>query len=341
MRLTLLLASSLLAISAFTASASAQDLTPVTVSTGWVVNGGTGAALVIADDRGYFEEGGVDVDVVRGFGSADVVAKVAAGTYQAGTGSLPALVQAVAENPDLDAIAVMISYDASSDAVVGPLATGISKPTDLAGRKLSAQPNSTTKLIFEPFAKAVGLDKDSIEWVEVGPELVAVVVQQGQADGVAQFAATAISNFARLGIPEDQLYQFKFADHIDNLYGNGLILQKSWAEANPEAAAAVVRAYALGLKDAYADPEAAIDAVMAREPLLNREVELGDLNYSNNNYFFTPNVLEKGLAYHTAEDVQAFIGLLVEPFGLSRTPDASEVYTDAYLPDLAARQVAQ
>lgn len=340
MRLDLMLFSGLLVSSALSTAALAQDLTPVTLTTGWVVNGGS-APLVLADDRGYFAEGGVDVDIVRGFGSADVVAKVAAGTYQAGTGSLPALVQAIAADPDLDAIAVMISFDASPDAIVGPLTTGITEPADLAGRKISTQPNSTTKMIFGPFAEAVGLAPDSIEWVEVGPELVGVVVQQGQADAVAQFAASALSNFARLGIAEEDLFQFKFSDYVDNLYGNGLILQKSWAEANPEAATAVVRAYALGLKDAYAEPEVAIDAIMAREPLLTREVEAQDLAYSNENYYFTQAVIQNGLAYHTAEDVQAFINILAEPLALSRIPDVSEVFTDAYLPAAEDLQVAR
>ena len=334
------LASGLLASTAFTAGVLAQDAVPVTLTTGWVLNGGS-APLVIADDLGYFEEANVDVDIVRGFGSADVVSKVAAGTYQAGTGSLPALVQAIAADPDFDAIAVMISFDASPDAIVGPLSTGISEPADLAGRKLSTQPNSTTQTIFKSFADAVGLAPDAVEWVEVGPELVGVVVQQGQADGVAQFAASALSNFSRLGIAEDDLYQFNFSDYVDNLYGNGLILQKSWAEANPEAAKGVVRAYALGLIAAYQDPAAAIDAVMEREPLLTREVEEADLAYSNANYYFTPSILENGLAYHSTEDVQAFVNLLGSAFDLERVPDVSEVFTNAYLPSAEELAVPQ
>src|SRR3954452_1589317 len=138
---------------------------PVTLSTGWVLAGDS-APLVLADKRGYFSEGGVKVDIVRGFGSSDVVTKVAAGTYQAGTGYLPALVQAIAKDPNFDAIAVLISFDASADAVTGPKATGITKPADLAGRKISVQPNSTSKLIFQPFAKAVGISPTSVNWVE-------------------------------------------------------------------------------------------------------------------------------------------------------------------------------
>jgi len=311
---------------------------PVTLSTGWVLAGDS-APLVLADKRGYFTEGGVKVDIVRGFGSADVVTKVAAGTYQAGTGYLPALVQAIAKDPDFDAIAVLISFDASADAVTGPKASGITKPADLAGRKISTQPNSTSKLIFQSFAKAVGISPTSVNWVEVAPDLLGVTVKQGQSEGVAQFAATANATLAKLGYAPGDLYQFKFSDYVDNLYGNALILKKSWAAAHPDAAKGVVRAYAKGLIDAKKDPKAAIDALMEREPLLTRAAEEISLSYSNENYFFTKRVIEKGVAYQNEADVAKFISLLVEPFSLQRVPAAKEIYTDAYLPKADERKL--
>ena len=316
----------------------AQAQTPVTLSTGWVLAGDS-APLILADKRGYFSEGGVKVDIVRGYGSADVVTKVAAGTYQAGTGYLPTLVQALAKDPKFDAIAVLISFDASPDGITGPKKTGIAKPADLAGRKISAQANSTTRLIFDLFAQATKLDPASVSWVEVAPNLLGVTVQQGQADGAAQFSATALANFARLGFGPNDLYEFKFSDYVDNLYGNALILKKSWAAANPAAAKEVVRAYVKGLIDAQKNPKAATDALMEREPLLTRSAEEGSLDYSNANYFFTKRVLAKGIGYHTQDDIAKFASLLAKPFGLERVPAASEIYTDAYLPQAAERMV--
>ena len=321
-----------------TAPAAWAQGVPVTLSTGWVLSG-DGAPLVLADKRGHFSECGVKIDIVRGYGSADVVTKVAAGTYQAGTGYLPALVQAVAKDPSFDAIAVLISFDASADAVTGPKKTGISKPADLAGRKLSTQPNSTTKLTFQPFAKAVGIDPKSVTWVEVSPDLIGVTVQQGQSDGAAQFAASALANFARLGYKPENLYQFKFSDYVNNLYGNALILKKSWAKANAEAARCVVQAYVKGLAEANKNPKAAIDALMEREPLLTRKAEEISLDYSNENYYFTRRVVERGIGYHSSEDVAKFISILAEPFDLARVPAPSEVYTDSYLPSADQRAV--
>lgn len=320
--------------------AAQQQPVPVTLTTGWILAGNS-APLVLADQNGYFTEGGVKVNIVRGYGSADVITKVGAGAYQAGTGYFPILVQAIAKDPNFDAIAVMISYDASPDSVTGPKKTGITTPKDLAGRKISAQPNAPTTLMFETFAKAVGIAPSSISLVEVAPELLSVIVHQGQADGVAQFSSSAIVAFGKLGYKPEDLYQFKFADYVDNLYGNALIVQKSWAKKNPEAAKGLVRAYVRGLIEARKSPAAAIDALLKREPLLNRQIEEADLDLANKDYYFTKNVLAKGVGYQTQSEVDSFIKLLIGPLKLPRVPAASEVYTTEYMPDPKERMLTR
>src|SRR5262249_32964047 len=218
-----------------------------------------------------------------------------------------------------------------------PKSTGISKPKDLVGRKISAQPNAPTKLMFQPFAKAIGIDPSSIKWIEVSPELMSVVVRQGHADGVAQYTSSAIVALGKVGYKLEDLYQFKFSDYVENFYGNALIVQKSWANKHPEAAKGLVQAYVKGLLESRKSPTAAIEALMKREPLLTRENEAADLNLANDDYYFTKRVLQKGLGYQTTADVDAFIGLLEEPLQLPRIPKASEVYSDAYLPAVKER----
>ena len=158
---------------------------------------------------------------------------------------------------------------------------------------------------------------------------------------MAQYSSSAIVAFGKLGYKPDELYQFKYADYIENLYGNALILQKSWAKRHPEATKGLVRAYVRGLIEARRSPVAAIDALLKREPLLNRQIEEADLELANKDYYFTKNVIAKGVGYQTAAEVDSFIKLLVAPLKLPRVPAASEVYTAEYIPDLKDRMVTQ
>jgi len=312
---------------------------PVTLTTGFVFTGGSAAPLMMADDRGYFTQGGVKINIVRGFGSADVITKVASGTYQAGTGYLPELVRAKAANPDLDAIAIVISYDAIPDAVTGLTKSGIAKPADVAGRRIVAQPNSTSMITFPLFAKAVGIDPASVKWTEISPELMYATVNRGDADLAAGFGGGALANLSRLGYQPSDIVQYHYSDYHPNLYGNGLIVMKSWAEKNPEAVKGLVKAYIRGLIEARKEPAAAIKSLVTREPLMKAPTEQSELEFTSAKYYFTKDVLEKGMAYHTDEDVKRFIDNLAGPFGLKRIPAVEEIYTAKYLPPVADRMV--
>jgi NitT/TauT family transport system substrate-binding protein len=267
-----------------------------------------------------------------------VVAKVAAGTYEAGTGYLPELLRAKAEDPSLDAIAVAIAYDDGPDGLVGPKA-GMVKPQDVAGKRVAAQGGNTSVITFPLFAKRMGIDAASIKWVTVGFPLIAVTVQQGNADLAAGFVSTSIASFEKLGMSPDQLAQFTYSDYIDHLYGNALIMRTSWAQKNPAAAKGLVRAYVRGLIETRSHQEEAMSTLMQREPLLNRQAETKDLAYSIDKYYFTDRVKNNGFGYHSRADVDVFIKQLAEPFGLKRVPAADEIYTDAYLPPAADRAV--
>jgi NitT/TauT family transport system substrate-binding protein len=317
----------------------AQAPVPAKLTTGFIFTGGSAAPLLYAEKHGYFTQGGVQIDIVRGFGSADVVAKVAAGTYEAGTGYFPELLRAKAENPTLDAIAVAIAYDSGPDGLVGQKSNGMVKPQDVAGKRIAAQPGNTSMLTFPIFAKAMGIDPSSVKWVSVGFPLIAVTVQQGNADLAAGFVSTSIASFEKLGLADSQLVPFSYSDYIGHLYGNALIMRKSWIEAHPDAAKGLVRAYVRGLIETRDHQEESMNLLMAREPLLNRAAETKDLAYSLTKYYFTERVLKGGFGYQTTADVDTFIKQLVEPMGLKRVPTADEIYTAALLPPPAERAV--
>jgi NitT/TauT family transport system substrate-binding protein len=320
------------------AAQAKAELVPVTLTTGFIFQG-SASPLFLAEAKGYFEQGGVKINIVRGHGSADVITKVASGTYQAGTGYLPELVRAKAANPDLDAIAVVISYDAVPDALTGLTKSGIKTPKDIEGKRIVTQPNSTSRITFPLFARAVGVDPGTIKWTEVSGDLMFTPVVRGDADMVAAFGAGAVANLTRIGASDKDIVQFQYGQHVSNLYGNGLIVMKSWADKHPDAVRGLVNAYVRGLIEANADKPAAIQALVTREPLLKANVELGEFEIAAKNYYFTKNVNDKGVAYHTSEDVRLFIENLAGPFQLKRKPAVAEIYTDKYLPPASRRVV--
>ena len=89
------LAATLLAFSA--QPARAAEKVPFTLS--WKLMGNF-APIYLAVDRGYFAAGGVELDIVAGDGSANVVKRLASGAYQIGVGDVASVIRFNALNPD-------------------------------------------------------------------------------------------------------------------------------------------------------------------------------------------------------------------------------------------------
>jgi NitT/TauT family transport system substrate-binding protein len=109
--------------------------------------------------KGYFKAAGLDVTVDAGNGSGGAVQRVASGTYDMGFADLAALMEFHANNPDAQnkPVAVMMVYNNTPASVMALKKSGITKPADLAGKKLGAPVFDAGRRAFPIFQKANGI----------------------------------------------------------------------------------------------------------------------------------------------------------------------------------------
>ena len=110
--------------------------TPIKFQLDWRFEGP--AALFLASAaKGYYKAAGLDVTIDAGNGSGGTVTRVASGTYDMGFADLAALMEFHANNPDAPnkPVAVMMVYNNTPAAVLALKKSGITKPSDLTGRK--------------------------------------------------------------------------------------------------------------------------------------------------------------------------------------------------------------
>ena len=99
---------------------------------------GPSAPYLLAAERGYYEEAGLDVTIDSGQGSLEAIPRVASGTYQMGFADINSLIKFKDQNPDLDVKAVMMVYNAPPFAIISLKDSGIESPKDLEGKTLGA-----------------------------------------------------------------------------------------------------------------------------------------------------------------------------------------------------------
>lgn len=318
---------------------TAQAQTDVEFSLDWAWQAMHGPFL-LAVDRGYFADEGLNVTMDRGFGSGDTISKIAAGAYDIGFAEGTGLFKFNEENPADAVVTVLVINDQSPTGVISLKDNDITSPADLPGKKISATQNAATVLAWPVFAKLNNLDPDSIEYVFVEPSLRDAMVIQGRADATFGFSTTTVLNMIQAGVsPEDVTY-FTLAQHGLRPYSSGIIVKKTFAEENPEVVRGFVKAVVRGLQDMLEDPEAGLALLKAQEPLIDLDVERGRWELAKELSILTPSVVERGISNLDEERFETAGQQISEAFGLDIDPQIENYYDDSFLPPLEDRQIS-
>jgi len=316
----------------------AQTLTKVKFCLDWAFQSAH-SAWTLADDLGYFKEGGLDVTIDRGYGSASTMGKVAAKAYHFGFAPINALIKFNHENPNDQLITVLNIYDASPEAVIFLKKSGIKKPKDLEGRTLSATQGEGTHLMFPIFVKANNLDMDKIKWKYVEPQLRDTLVIQGHADATVGWVSTTALNMVAAGVPREEIGYLTYNAHGAELYSSGVIARKDYVEQNPEVVRAFVKATIKGIRELVANPEKAMVSLKKRDPLLNVKIELMRHEFLNEIALLTPHVLKNGISDVLKVRFERTGIEVANAFGLNIKPKLEDVYADKFLPPRAERML--
>lgn len=318
---------------------SHADVTQIRFQLDWRFEGPS-APFLMAAEKGYFADEGLDVQIDSGSGSAGAINRVASGAYEMGFGDLNALVEFLAENPDGPGIqGVYIVYDGTPAAVFGRKDRGIENPADLAGKTIAAPTFDTGYRAWGVFAAANDLDADAVEWQNVDPTLRETLLTRGDVDAITGFYFTSLLNLEERGMSEEELTIMPFPDYGVPLYGNAIIASEAFAEANPDAVKGFLRAFNRALGDTIADPEAAIEYVKNRDGLINVEMETRRLKLALDGVVDTAEVRENGVGGVDDERLAEAIQLVADAYDLTSIPSPDQVFSSNYLPPQEERML--
>ncbi|NSX54866.1 ABC transporter substrate-binding protein [Parasulfitobacter algicola] len=293
---------------------------------------GPAAPYFLAVDNGHFAEQGLNVDISAGQGSLDAIPKVATGAFPFGFADINSLIKFLDQNPDAPVTAVMMVYDKPPFAVIGRKSQGINGIDDLEGSVLGAPPPDGAWAQFPIFAAENGIDVGQIDVRPVGFPTREPMLAAGEVDSVTGFSFSSYLNLVRLGVPEDDLTTILMADHGVELYGNAIIVNTDFAEANPEIVTGFLTAVAAGWRDAIANPQAGAEAVIARNPAGDVEFETLRLSLAIASNVLTEHTAENGMGRIDADRFARALAQLATTYEFQITTDAPQYFTNDYLP---------
>lgn len=217
---------------------------------------GRHAYYYVALDKGYYKQEGLDVNILRGQGSADAIKKVASGAANVGFADAGSLVLARG-NDKVPVKMISVVYATPPQAIFTLADSGINTPKDLEGKTLADTASSSVRLLFPAFADAAGIDASKVNWVTADSSALTSVLATKRADGIGQFSVGE-PLVAKATAPA-AVKAFVYKDVGLNYYSNGIIASEETISKDPEMLRAFVRATIKGMKDAFANPAEAAE----------------------------------------------------------------------------------
>ena len=239
-------------------SATPRPLTPIELAMGYIPSVQF-APFYVAQERGYFEDAGLDVKFRYGFES-DLLKLVGTNQLQFMIGSGEEVI--LGRSQGLPVRYVMRWYRKFPVVLFAKAAKGIKSPLDLVGKRVGLPGLYGASYVgWEALVYASGLDAARVNLQSIG-FTQASAVSEDKVDAALDYIVNGPVQLQQAG---EEVTVLPVYDYVD-LPSNGIITNDRTIKEKPELVRALVSAVTRGLADTLADPDAAFETSVAAVP---------------------------------------------------------------------------
>ena len=305
-----------------------RELTKLYVAFDWIPTGRYGV-FYPAVEKGYYEQEGLLVTFIRGFGSTDTVTKVGAGTLDFGLADTTAIFVAIGQGVPVKTIGVVYPRHNMAFYFTNP---AITKPTDFEGKKLVTSTGEYNDFFPHVF-RLMGGDPTKVTVTALPPAQTTTVgvalMQRGETDIFTE--GIEFLPQMQAALPGKEVRYFVAKDYGLNTPGEALVASEKTIREKPDLVKRFLRATYKGLEDSLKDPDAAVRMFVKYWPEVN-----GTLANANMQQYVT--IIFPGFGTKTGlqrgvmeSDVASqTLNLLVQA-GRTQPYDVSKAFTNEFL----------
>lgn len=299
-----------------------EEVTKVVLQLNWAILGDH-APYFVAEELGYYKQNHLEVEIIRGYGSADTAKSVAAGTADFGVADAGSVISVIGRGGRIKILYVI--FDKCPFCMWTRKDTGIQTPMDLPGHTIGTPPGDAQRIMFPALAKKVGIDPDSVTFVNIDPGAKYSALAAGTVDAVFDYYTG--KPFMEKAVGKENLVYALWADYGIEMYGNSMITSDKMLEEHPDVVKRFVNATLAAWSWTIEHPEEAIRILAKYHPEIDVESYTANL-YLCLDLIKTERFIQHGMGWISDEIMNETVTLVktyLGPFEYEFTVE--DVYT--------------
>lgn len=325
-------ASAAVAVAVFAASSGAWAQAAqekATYNMAWLPQGSS-IGVIVAQERGFFREAGIDLSIVRGYGGNRTANELDQGQFEFGY---------------VDPVSVMLNRaNGGKIRMVGAINTrwpaGICYSTkkvqpksidDLKGLQMGGGAASPVHNVVPAWLEQNGKPRNAIRLLRMDPAVVDAALIEGKIDLAecwrASNRAVMQKQAAAAGVTVGWI---EYSDHGLDAYGSGFAASEDTIQKRPDLVRKFLKASYRGFELAMANPEQAADIMVKSFPTVDRAVALQQIREIGE-LIVDAQVRDQGLGHLRDDRMRATANFVDKAFGLGGKVAAQDLYTNTLL----------
>jgi NitT/TauT family transport system substrate-binding protein len=301
-------------------------LRDVSMRLDWVFQG-PNAGFMVAHEKGFYKDAGLNVDIGPGKGSGSTAQLVASKAAQFGFADGFVVGNSVSKGLNIRAVGGV--YRRNPTAVTVLEDSGINSPKDLEGKSIAITPGSAQFQQWPAFVKGCKLDSAKIRVVAVDPAGTPPALITGKVQAMAGFAQGQVPTVEIRG--GKKVRMFWYADCGVNAVSNCIVVHNDLVKEDPALIKAFVGATIKGFLYGRAHPDELVASVKKFSPTVDPAVTLREAELSWQTWV-TSATAGKPLGWMAEKDWQGTVEVLKQYGGVTGELTTAQLYTNDFVP---------
>jgi NitT/TauT family transport system substrate-binding protein len=316
-------------LAAALAAAPALAQEKVTYNMAWLPQGSS-IGVIVAQDRGYFREAGLETNIVRGYGGNRTANELDQGQFQFGYVDPISLILNRSNGGHIRMIGAINTRWPAGVCYV----TKRNQPKsidDLKGLSLGGGAGSPVHNVVPAWLEMNGKPRDFIKLVRLDPAVVDASFMEGKTDLAECWQASNRPVLAKMAASAGvQVGWLSYSDFGLNAYGSGFATSDELIQKKPETVRKFLRASYRGFQEAFANPEAAADILVKMFPASDRAIALAQIRETAD-IMNDPQTKAQGLGFLREDRMAATLQFVDKAYNVAGKVKLADIYTNSFL----------